>query len=265
MCLGETSLTAQRPNLSICILPSLLPCLTGFPSVSQWDWLLQQNKQKNTQIYIKTPPDVPRCSHAVSQGMVFSSRRNLSCNHQPFTTDSWESFASFTCNLSSSEIYMKMLNSILNFSRKCMIWNIKGYLWSTTILDTARNEILFFSQNITYKKATEAGYHYNFLFFILFTSSAFRTINTNTNWSILGSAMLTNTGVPLVDSTPLSFIVRTENWIALPGVNLDHQPWLLRVRSYHRAEWSASSCRLIIQKGRYKVRGGSEMWIILSD
>lgn len=102
MCLRETSLTAQRPNLSISILPSLLPCLTGFPPASQWEWLLQQNKQKNTQIYIKTSPDVPRCSPAASQGMVFSSRRNLSCNQQPFTTDSWESFTSFTCNLFSS-------------------------------------------------------------------------------------------------------------------------------------------------------------------
>lgn len=154
MCLGETSLTAQRSNLSISILPSRLPCLTGFPSVSQWDWLLQQNKQKNTQIYIKTSLDVPRCSHVVSQRMVFSSRRNLSCNHQPFTSDSWASFTSFTCNLSSSEIYMKMLNSILNFTRKCMIWNIKGYLWSTTILDMAKNEILFFRQNTSYKKVT---------------------------------------------------------------------------------------------------------------
>lgn len=138
MCLRETSLTAQRPNLSISILPSLLPCLTGFPSVSQWEWLLQQNKQKNTQIYIKTLLDVPRCSHVASQGMVFSSRRNLSCNHQPFTTDFWESFTSFTCNLSSSEIYMKRLNSVLNFMWKCMIWNIKGYLWSKMILDMAK-------------------------------------------------------------------------------------------------------------------------------
>lgn len=45
---------------------------------------MKQNKQKNTEIYIKTVLDVSGCSRAVGQGMVFSYRRNLSYNHQPF-------------------------------------------------------------------------------------------------------------------------------------------------------------------------------------
>lgn len=135
-------------------------------------------------------------------------------------------------------------------------WTSCGNAWSGISKGTSgvkwfwtwqKDEILFSSQNTIYKKVTQASYHYNFLFFIPFTSSAFRTINMNSTFGILGSAMLTNTGVPLVDSTPLSSTVRTENWIALPGVNLDHQPQLLGVRSLQGAEWSASSCRLIIQ------------------
>lgn len=164
MCLRETSLTAQRPNLSISILPSLLPCLTGFPPASQWEWLLQQNKQKNTQIYIKTSPDVP----PPAKGW-FSHPGGISAVISSLSQQIPGSLLPPSLAICSApEIYMKRLKSILSFMRKCMIWNIKGYLWSTIILDMAKNEILSFSQNTTYKKVTQACYHYSFLFFIRF-------------------------------------------------------------------------------------------------
>lgn len=140
MCLRETSLTAQRPNLSISSLPSLLPCLAGFPSVSQWEWLLQQNKQKNTEIYIKTMLDVSRCSRAVGQGMVFSYRRNLSCNHQPFHNRLLGVF--YFLHLQFVQLRDLHERADLNIEPHvkvcCMIRKIKGYLWSVTVLHVAK-------------------------------------------------------------------------------------------------------------------------------
>lgn len=158
MCLRETSLTAQRPNLSISSLPSPLPCLTGFPTTPQWERLLQQNKQRNTEIYIKTVLDVSRCSHAISQGMVFSFMRNLSYNHQPFQNRLLG--ALYFLHLQFVQLRdlheRAKLNTELHVKLYSMIWKIKGNLWSATILhmDAQKDDILSPHQNAVYNKAT---------------------------------------------------------------------------------------------------------------
>lgn len=193
MCVRETSLTAQRPNLSISSLPSLLPCLTGFPSVSQWEQLLQQNKQKNTEIYIKTTLDVSRCRRAVSQGMVFSCRRNHSCNYQPFHNRLLEVFYFLHLQfVQLRDLHERAeLNTELHVKVCCMIWKIKGYLWSATILHMAKGWQPFPQPKCHLWEGHLSGLPLQCLaLHPIFTSNTFRTTNINGTLSILGSTML---------------------------------------------------------------------------